>query len=99
MQEFKVPLTSDTTILDALHTIKAEPTAVLLFGVRAVTRSAARAMNVNGRNMLVCKTPLTREMDKRPRDRQAAVLSADHQRPGGRSQQAFWEQYQRAKRG
>ena len=71
MQEFKVPLTSDTTILDALHYIKAELDGSLTF--RRSCRHAicgSCAMNVNGRNMLVCKTPLTRETGRQgPRDR------------------------------
>lgn len=98
IQEFKVPLTSDTTILDALHYIKAELDGSLTF--RRSCRHAicgSCAMNVNGRNMLVCKTPLTRELDKKGRVtiKPLSYLPIIKDLVVDRS--SFWEQYQRVK--
>ena len=64
LQEFSVPMTPDTTILDALHYIKAEVDGSLTF--RRSCRHAicgSCAMNVNGHNILVCKTPLRTQLD------------------------------------
>ena len=98
LQDFKVPLTSDTTILDALHYIKAELDGRLTF--RRSCRHAicgSCAMNVNGRNMLVCKTPLTREMDRQGRVtiKPLSYLPIIKDLVVDRS--SFWEQYQRVK--
>jgi succinate dehydrogenase / fumarate reductase, iron-sulfur subunit len=98
IQEFKVPLTSDTTILDALHYIKAELDGSLTF--RRSCRHAicgSCAMNVNGRNMLVCKTPLTREMDGKGRVTVKPLSYLPIIKDLVVDRSSFWEQYQRVK--
>jgi succinate dehydrogenase / fumarate reductase iron-sulfur subunit len=68
LQEFRVPRLPGTTLLDALHRIKHEQDGSLTF--RRSCRHAicgSCAMNVNGRNILVCKTPLEGELDRRGR--------------------------------
>jgi succinate dehydrogenase / fumarate reductase iron-sulfur subunit len=65
LERYQVPLTSDTTVLDALHWIKTEVDGSLTF--RRSCRHAicgSCAMNVNGRNVLVCKTSLTKEVGR-----------------------------------
>jgi succinate dehydrogenase / fumarate reductase iron-sulfur subunit len=64
IQEFRVEITQDTTILDALHEIKSHQDGSLTY--RRSCRHAicgSCAMNVNGKNMLVCKTPLKDHLD------------------------------------
>ena len=98
MQEFKVPLTSDTTILDALHYIKAELDGSLTF--RRSCRHAicgSCAMNVNGRNLLVCKTPLKREMDGKGRVTVKPLPYLPIIKDLVVDRSSFWEQYQRVK--
>jgi len=98
LQDFKVPLTSDTTILDALHYIKAELDGSLTF--RRSCRHAicgSCAMNINGRNMLVCKTPLTREMDKKGRVTVKPLPYLPIIKDLVVDRSSFWEQYQRVK--
>src|SRR4030065_1453449 len=66
MQEFQVPNLQGTTPLDALHRIKHEQDGSLTF--RRSCRHAicgSCAMNVNGRNILVCKTPLQGQLDRK----------------------------------
>lgn len=68
MQEFSIDATADTTILDALHTVKNMQDGSLTF--RRSCRHAicgSCAMNVNGKNILVCKTPLRSSLDSRGR--------------------------------
>jgi succinate dehydrogenase / fumarate reductase iron-sulfur subunit len=98
LQEFKVPLAPGTTILDALHQIKTEQDGSLTF--RRSCRHAicgSCAMNVNGRNVLVCKTPLNRELDRRGRVtiRPLPYLPIIKDLVVDRS--SFWEQYLRVK--
>lgn len=64
MQEFTVPMTPDTTVLDALHHIKTEQDGSLTF--RRSCRHAicgSCAMNVNGSNDLVCHRSLAESLD------------------------------------
>lgn len=64
LQAFTVPLEPGTTILDALHWIKAELDGTLTF--RRSCRHAicgSCAMNINGQNMLVCNKPLSASLD------------------------------------
>src|SRR3989304_5002804 len=66
MQELHVPSPQGTTLLDALHRIKHEQDGSLTF--RRSCRHAicgSCAMNVNGRNILVCKTPLQGQLDRK----------------------------------
>jgi succinate dehydrogenase / fumarate reductase iron-sulfur subunit len=68
LQEFVVPRLQGTTLLDALHLIKHEQDGSLTF--RRSCRHAicgSCAMSVNGHNILVCKTPLEGELDRRGR--------------------------------
>lgn len=58
-EEFAVEYTRETTLLDALHEIKSHQDGTLTY--RRSCRHAicgSCAMNVNGKNMLVCNTPL-----------------------------------------
>lgn len=98
IQEFKVPLTSDTTILDALHYIKTELDGSLTF--RRSCRHAicgSCAMNVNGRNMLVCKTSLSQQLDGKGKVtiKPLSYLPIIKDLVVDRS--SFWEQYLRVK--
>ena len=68
LQSFKVAYTRDTTILDALHEIKTHQDGSVTF--RRSCRHGicgSCAMNVNGKNMLVCNTPLKNELDRKGR--------------------------------
>jgi succinate dehydrogenase / fumarate reductase iron-sulfur subunit len=98
LQDFQVVCTSQTTILDALHEIKAEQDGSLTF--RRSCRHAicgSCAMNINGKNMLVCKTPLSKSLDSQARVtiRPLPYLPIIKDLVVDRS--AFWEQYQRVK--
>lgn len=97
-QLFSVSVTPDTTLLDALETIKAQQDGTLTY--RRSCRHAicgSCAMNVNGRNMLVCNQPLMRHLDRQKRVSIGPLpylpvikdLVVDRTR--------FWEQYLRVK--
>jgi succinate dehydrogenase / fumarate reductase iron-sulfur subunit len=97
-QEFLVPMTTGTTILDALHYIKAELDGSLTF--RRSCRHAicgSCAMNVNGSNMLACKTPLRNKLDRKGQVtiRPLPYLPVIKDMVVDRS--SFWEQYERVK--
>lgn len=65
MQEFVVPMTPETTLLDALHYIKTELDGTLAF--RRSCRHAicgSCAMNINGSNDLVCHRSLADSLDQ-----------------------------------
>jgi succinate dehydrogenase / fumarate reductase iron-sulfur subunit len=98
LADFSVQMTPDTTILDALHQIKAEQDGSLTF--RRSCRHAicgSCAMNVNGRNILVCKTPLRTQLDGqdivtiRPLPYLPIIKDLVVDRT------SFWEQYRRVK--
>lgn len=98
LERYSVPLTSDTTVLDALHWIKTEVDGSLTF--RRSCRHAicgSCAMNVNGRNVLVCKTSLAKEVGKgrRVTIRPLPYLPVIKDLVVDRS--SFWEQYLRVK--
>jgi succinate dehydrogenase / fumarate reductase, iron-sulfur subunit len=98
LQEFQVPVSAETTILDALHQIKFEQDGSLTF--RRSCRHAicgSCAMNVNGKNILVCKTSLRSTLDKNGRVtiRPLPYLPIIKDLVVDRS--AFWEQYERVK--
>ena len=64
LQEFEVPMTPETTVLDALHYIKTELDGSLTY--RKSCRHAicgSCAMNVNGANDLVCHRNLPEALD------------------------------------
>lgn len=97
-ETYRVPLTADTTVLDALHSIKAEHDGSLTF--RRSCRHAicgSCAAYVNGRNVLVCKTRLSAEVERsktvtvRPLPYLPIIKDLVVDRT------AFWEQYLRVK--
>ena len=96
--DFDLTPERDTTVLDALHMIKAEQDGSLTF--RRSCRHAicgSCAMNVNGHNILVCKTPLQDVLDKKKRVtiRPLPYLPVIKDLVVDRS--SFWEQYLRVK--
>jgi len=98
LQEFQVQLAPGMTLLDALHKIKTEQDGSVTY--RRSCRHAicgSCAMNVNGRNLLVCKTPLKNEIDRRGRVtvRPLSYLPIIKDLVVDRS--SFWEQYLRVK--
>jgi len=98
MQDFTVPLPPGTTILDALHQIKTEQDGSLTY--RRSCRHAicgSCAMNVNGRNVLVCKTPLARELDKQGRVTIKPLPYLPIIKDLVVDRTSFWEQYLRVK--
>ncbi|MCZ7669150.1 MAG: 2Fe-2S iron-sulfur cluster-binding protein [Chloroflexi bacterium] len=84
---FQVSLADEPTLLDALQWIKTTLDGSVTF--RKSCRHAicgSCAMNVNGRNLLVCHQPLRKHLNRKGRgDDTAVTLSAHHQRPGGGS--------------
>ena len=98
MQGFKVAYTRDTTILDALHEIKTHQDGSLTY--RRSCRHAicgSCAMLVNGKNMLVCNTPLMHQLDRKNRVtiRPLPYLPIFKDLVVDRT--VFWEQYLRVK--
>jgi succinate dehydrogenase / fumarate reductase iron-sulfur subunit len=98
LETYRVALTPDTTILDGLHAIKAEHDGSLTF--RRSCRHAicgSCAMNVDGRNVLVCKTRLAeraaggRTVTVRPLPYLPVIKDLVVDRS------VFWEQYLRVK--
>jgi succinate dehydrogenase / fumarate reductase iron-sulfur subunit len=98
IQEFRVEITQDTTILDALHEIKSHQDGSLTY--RRSCRHAicgSCAMNVNGKNILVCKTPLKDHLDSngsitiKPLPYLPVIKDLVVDRT------SFWEQYLRVK--
>jgi succinate dehydrogenase / fumarate reductase iron-sulfur subunit len=96
--EFAVTLEPGMTILDMLRTIKDDQDGSLTY--RRSCRHAicgSCAMNVNGKNMLVCDQPLKNHLDRkgritiRPLPYQPIIKDLVVDRT------AFWEQYQRVK--
>lgn len=96
--EFSLEAPPGKTILDALHEIKEDYDGSLTF--RRSCRHAicgSCAMNVNGRNMLVCETPLNQHIDRAGRVtiRPLPYLPIIKDLVVDRTR--FWEQYQRVK--
>lgn len=97
-QAYTVQSLPDTTILDALAAIKGEQDGSLTF--RRSCRHAicgSCAMNINGRNVLVCHEPLHRHLDRKNRVsiRPLPYLPVLKDLVVDRS--SFWEQYLRVK--
>jgi succinate dehydrogenase / fumarate reductase, iron-sulfur subunit len=97
-QEFTVPVTEDNTLLDALQLIKNEMDGSLTF--RRSCRHAicgSCAMNINGRNMLVCHRRIKDFLDRQGRVtiRPLPYLPIIKDLVVDRS--SFWEQYMRVK--
>lgn len=98
LESYRVRLTPDTTVLDALHAVKDEQDGSLTF--RRSCRHAicgSCAMNVNGRNVLVCKTNLGKEAagGRTVTVRPLPYLPVIKDLVVDRS--SFWEQYLRVK--
>lgn len=98
LDSFEIEVSTETTILDALETIKADHDGSVTF--RRSCRHAicgSCAMNINGRNTLVCNQPVLsmlnnkNEITIRPLPYLPIIkdLVIDRTR--------FWEQYQRVK--
>jgi len=95
---FEIAVTPDTTILDALAAIKQEQDGSVTF--RRSCRHAicgSCAMNVNGRNMLVCNRPARQQLDRQGRItlRPLPYLPVIKDLVVDRS--VFWQQYQQVK--
>lgn len=98
MQDFEVELQPGATLLDALHEIKSHQDGSLTF--RRSCRHAicgSCAMQVNGKNELVCKAPLKERLDRHGRVtiRPLPYLPVIKDLVVDRT--SFWEQYLRVK--
>ncbi len=98
VEEYMIDAERGTTILDALHRVKVEQDGSLTF--RRSCRHAicgSCAMNVNGKNILVCKTPLQDVLDRNSRVliRPLPYLPIIKDLVVDRS--SFWQQYLRVK--
>ncbi len=98
MEEFEVPMTGDTTLLDALQHIKTHIDGSLTF--RKSCRHAicgSCAMNVNGSNDLVCHRNLPESLDHKG----AVTIKPLSYLPIIKDlvvdRTSFWEQYKRVK--
>jgi succinate dehydrogenase / fumarate reductase iron-sulfur subunit len=97
-QKFELIYTRDTTLLDALHEIKAHQDGSLTY--RRSCRHAicgSCAMNVNGKNMLVCNSPLQNHLNRKGvvTFRPLPYLPIIKDLVVDRTK--FWEQYMRVK--
>ena len=98
LESFEIPVAQDTTVLDALHFIK-----TTLDGSVTYRRSCRHAicgscaMNINGRNTLVCNTPLKDVLDRKGQVtiRPLPYLPIIKDLVVDRT--SFWEQYLRVK--
>jgi succinate dehydrogenase / fumarate reductase iron-sulfur subunit len=98
LQDFQVKLTPGTTLLDALHQIKTEQDGSVTY--RRSCRHAicgSCAMNVNGKNMLVCKTPLASQLDNKGRVTIKPLPYLPIIKDLVVDRTSFWEQYLRVK--
>ncbi len=98
IEPYEIVAERGTTVLDALHNVKAEQDGSLTF--RRSCRHAicgSCAMNVNGQNILVCKTPLLDVLDRNDRVliRPLPYLPVIKDLVVDRS--SFWQQYMRVK--
>ena len=98
MDEFPISTDKDTTILDALHQIKADSDGSLTF--RRSCRHAicgSCAMNVNGKNILVCKTPLQEVLNNKSQVTIKPLPYLPIIKDLVVDRSSFWEQYLRVK--
>ena len=98
LQKYSLEVSQDTTILDALHEIKTHQDGTLTF--RRSCRHAicgSCAMNVNGKNMLVCNTPINDMLNRK----NTIVVKPLPYLPIIKDlvvdRHQFWTQYQRVK--
>lgn len=98
LDEFTVDITPDTTILDAIEHIKAHIDGTLTFR-RSCRHSicGSCAMNINGKNDLICNRPIASFLDRRGRItiRPLPYLPIIKDLVVDRTR--FWEQYLRVK--
>jgi len=98
LQDFQVQREQGMTVLDALHKAKTEQDGSITY--RRSCRHAicgSCAMNINGKNVLVCHTPVKEVLDKKGRVtiRPLPYLPVIKDLVVDRT--AFWEQYLRVK--
>lgn len=98
LDTFILSVMPDTTILDALETIKAEQDGTLTFR-RSCSHAicGSCALNVNGQNRLACNQPVLSHLDRKKRlmVRPLPYLPILKDLVVDRSR--FWQQYQRIK--
>jgi len=98
IKEYSVEVTPDTTILDALHEIKTHQDGTLTF--RRSCRHAicgSCAMNVNGKNLLVCNTPIHSMLDRKNKILVKPLPYLPIIKDLVVDRHQFWTQYQRVK--
>ena len=98
LQAYTLPVTAETTILDALEMIKATQDGSLTF--RRSCRHAicgSCAMNINGRNTLVCNQPVLRHLDRQGQVTIRPLPYLPIHKDLVVDRTSFWEQYQRVK--
>ena len=97
-ETFTVKITRDTTILDALHEIKTHQDGSLTY--RRSCRHAicgSCAMNVNGKNMLVCNVPIKNHLDRKGNITIGPLPYLPVIKDLVVDRTVFWEQYLRVK--
>lgn len=98
LQEFTLTAGRDMTILDALHQVKTVQDGSLTY--RRSCRHAicgSCAMNVNGFNLLVCKTPLKDKVDRKGHVTIRPLPYLPIIKDLVVDRRSFWEQYLRVK--
>lgn len=98
LRSYEVEMTQGMTVLEALHKIKAEQDGTLTF--RRSCRHGicgSCAMNVNGRNRLVCEAPLSEALDRRGRVTVKPLPYLPVIKDLVVDRSSFWEQYLRVK--
>ncbi len=98
LQDFEVAYTRDTTLLDALHEIKTHQDGSVTY--RRSCRHAicgSCAMNVNGKNTLVCNIPMMNELDRKGRVTIKPLPYLPIIKDLVVDRTVFWEQYRRVK--
>lgn len=97
-QDFRVSITKDTTILDALHEIKTHQDGSLTY--RRSCRHAicgSCAMCVNGKHMLVCNVPMKNHLNRKGRVSIKPLTYLPVIKDLVVDRTSFWEQYIRVK--
>lgn len=95
---FQVPLANDPTVLDALQLIKTTMDGSVTYRKSCRHKICGScAMNVNGRNMLVCHQPLRRHLNRRGEVTIRPLPYLPIIRDLVVDRAAFWQQYLRVK--
>ncbi len=98
MQDFTVPMTPETTLLDALQYVKTELDGSVTF--RKSCRHAicgSCAMYVNGSNKLICHTPLAESLDSKDTVTIGPLPYLPIIKDLVVDRTSFWQQYERVK--